>query len=60
MKTAAFIGLGVMGMGMAANLLRKGYSVTVYNRTPGKAAALIELGATAALTRPKRPLAAMS
>ncbi|MGG4145868.1 NAD(P)-dependent oxidoreductase [Paenibacillus algorifonticola] len=50
MKTAAFIGLGVMGMGMAANLLRKGYSVTVYNRTPGKAAALIELGATEALT----------
>ncbi|SFF37767.1 3-hydroxyisobutyrate dehydrogenase [Paenibacillus algorifonticola] len=50
MKTVAFIGLGVMGMGMAANLLRKGYSVTVYNRTPGKAAALIELGATEALT----------
>ncbi|ANY67979.1 3-hydroxyisobutyrate dehydrogenase [Paenibacillus sp. BIHB 4019] len=50
MKTVAFIGLGVMGMGMAANLLRKGYGVTVYNRTPGKAAALIELGATEALT----------
>ena len=40
-----FIGLGVMGEPMAANLLRKGYPVTVYNRTPGKAATLVELGA---------------
>ncbi|MBP3965771.1 NAD(P)-binding domain-containing protein [Paenibacillus lignilyticus] len=41
----AFIGLGVMGEPMAANLLRKGYSVTVFNRTPGKADKLLELGA---------------
>lgn len=40
-----FIGLGVMGEPMAANLLRKGYPVTVFNRTPGKAAKLVELGA---------------
>ncbi|MBM7566928.1 NAD(P)-binding domain-containing protein [Paenibacillus sacheonensis] len=45
-----FIGLGVMGEPMAANLLRKGYPVTVYNRTPGKAAKLIELGADEAPT----------
>ncbi|NBD27652.1 NAD(P)-binding domain-containing protein [Paenibacillus glycinis] len=45
-----FIGLGVMGEPMAANLLRKGYPVTVYNRTPGKAANLIELGADEART----------
>src|SRR5437667_130478 len=29
-----FIGLGHMGAGMAANLLRAGHEVTVYNRTP--------------------------
>ncbi|SFI99729.1 3-hydroxyisobutyrate dehydrogenase [Paenibacillus sp. UNC496MF] len=45
-----FIGLGVMGEPMAANLLRKGYPVTVYNRTPGKAAQLLELGAAEAKT----------
>lgn len=43
-----FIGLGVMGEPMAANLIRKGFSVTVYNRTPGKADKLIELGADTA------------
>lgn len=45
MKKIGFIGLGVMGIGMAANLLRKGHQVSVYNRTPGKAGELIELGA---------------
>lgn len=33
----AFIGLGVMGFPMAAHLLKKGYRVTVYNRTISKA-----------------------
>lgn len=46
MKKVGFVGLGVMGVGMAANLLRKGYTVVVYNRTPGKAGDLIALGAT--------------
>jgi len=46
--TIAFIGLGTMGLPMAANLLRKGYPVTVYNRTPDKAAELLKLGAAAA------------
>jgi len=45
-----FIGLGVMGRSMAANLLRAGHRVTVYNRTPGPAAALGELGAAVAAT----------
>ncbi|TYP71814.1 NAD(P)-binding domain-containing protein [Paenibacillus methanolicus] len=45
MNKIGFIGLGVMGAPMAANLLRKGYVVTVYNRTPGKADELIALGA---------------
>ena len=43
-----FIGLGRMGTGMAANLLKAGHHVTVYNRTPEKAAALIAQGAKAA------------
>lgn len=46
MKKIGFIGLGVMGMGMAANLLRKGFEVVVYNRTPGKAESLLALGAS--------------
>jgi 3-hydroxyisobutyrate dehydrogenase-like beta-hydroxyacid dehydrogenase len=40
-----FIGLGNMGAAMAANLLKAGHEVTVYNRTPGKALALAALGA---------------
>src|SRR6266568_238527 len=40
-----FIGLGHMGAGMAANLLKAGYHVTVYNRTPAKAETLIARGA---------------
>jgi 3-hydroxyisobutyrate dehydrogenase-like beta-hydroxyacid dehydrogenase len=40
-----FIGLGNMGTGMAANLLKAGHDVTVYNRTPSKAQALVEQGA---------------
>lgn len=31
-----FIGLGQMGHGMAANLMRAGHEVVVYNRSPGK------------------------
>jgi 3-hydroxyisobutyrate dehydrogenase-like beta-hydroxyacid dehydrogenase len=45
-----FIGLGQMGAGMAANLVKAGHEVTVYNRSPGKAGALLELGATEART----------
>jgi 3-hydroxyisobutyrate dehydrogenase-like beta-hydroxyacid dehydrogenase len=43
-----FLGLGQMGSGMAANLIKAGNDVTVYNRSPGKAAALLEQGATQA------------
>jgi 3-hydroxyisobutyrate dehydrogenase-like beta-hydroxyacid dehydrogenase len=45
-----FIGLGNMGHGMAANLLKAGHHVTVYNRSPAKAEALVQQGATAART----------
>lgn len=40
-----FIGLGNMGAGMAANLLKAGHEVTVYNRTASKAQALAQQGA---------------
>jgi len=40
-----FIGLGHMGTVMAANLVKAGHEVTVYNRSPGKSRALVELGA---------------
>jgi 3-hydroxyisobutyrate dehydrogenase-like beta-hydroxyacid dehydrogenase len=43
-----FIGLGKMGRGMAANLMKAGHRVTVYNRSPGRAEALVRQGATAA------------
>ena len=37
-----------MGAGMAANLVRAGHEVAVYNRSPDKAAPLVALGASAA------------
>jgi 3-hydroxyisobutyrate dehydrogenase-like beta-hydroxyacid dehydrogenase len=40
-----FIGLGHMGTAMAANLVKAGHEVTVFNRSPGKSRALIDLGA---------------
>jgi len=42
------IGLGGMGSGMAANLLKAGHKVTVWNRSPGPVAKLTALGAVAA------------
>lgn len=32
----AFLGLGIMGRSMAANLVKAGHEVAVWNRTPGK------------------------
>jgi 3-hydroxyisobutyrate dehydrogenase-like beta-hydroxyacid dehydrogenase len=43
-----FIGLGRMGAGMAANLLKAGHDVIVYNRTPTKVEALVAQGAKGA------------
>ena len=40
-----FIGLGRMGSAMAANLVKAGHDVTVFNRSPEKRRALLELGA---------------
>jgi len=40
-----FIGLGRMGVGMAANLVKGGNEVSVFNRTSGRARGLVQLGA---------------
>lgn len=42
-----FVGLGIMGAPMAANLIGAGFALNVYNRTPGKCEALEKLGARA-------------
>jgi len=41
-KKLAFLGLGVMGYPMAGHLAGAGHSITVYNRTPAKAAKWVE------------------
>ncbi|GJN15234.1 hypothetical protein PR202_gb02129 [Eleusine coracana subsp. coracana] len=43
-----WIGIGVMGGAMARHLLGAGYAVTVFARTPAKAAGLVAAGATLA------------
>jgi 3-hydroxyisobutyrate dehydrogenase-like beta-hydroxyacid dehydrogenase len=45
-----FVGLGNMGSGMAANLLKAGHRVTAYNRSQDKVDALAERGARPART----------
>jgi 3-hydroxyisobutyrate dehydrogenase-like beta-hydroxyacid dehydrogenase len=40
-----FIGLGHMGAAMAANLIKAGHDLSVFNRSPGKSGALVKLGA---------------
>jgi 3-hydroxyisobutyrate dehydrogenase len=43
-----FIGLGTMGAAMAGHVARAGFPLAVWNRTPGKARELVEIGATEA------------
>lgn len=45
MTTYGFLGLGIMGSAMAANLARAGFDVLVWNRTAEKGAPLVSLGA---------------
>lgn len=45
MPRVAFLGLGVMGGGMAMNTLKARHPITVYNRTRAKAKELLEMGA---------------
>jgi 3-hydroxyisobutyrate dehydrogenase-like beta-hydroxyacid dehydrogenase len=44
-----FIGLGRMGAAMAANLVKAGHDVTVFNRSPSKNRALLDMGAQEAM-----------
>jgi 3-hydroxyisobutyrate dehydrogenase len=44
-QTVAILGVGTMGMGMAKNLLKGGFTVHVYNRTRSKAEPLASEGA---------------
>jgi 2-hydroxy-3-oxopropionate reductase len=48
MKKIAFIGIGLMGLPMARNLLKAGYSVKVFNRSLEKAELLIKYKAEVA------------
>ena len=48
--TIAFLGLGAMGQHMAANLMRAGRIVHVWNRSPAPVQALAQQGAMAAAT----------
>ena len=45
-----FLGLGTMGAAMAANLARAGFAVTAWNRSPGRAPELDDLGIGRAAT----------
>jgi 3-hydroxyisobutyrate dehydrogenase-like beta-hydroxyacid dehydrogenase len=45
MATYGFLGLGIMGSAMASNLVKAGFDVTVWNRSPGKCTPLTDLGA---------------
>jgi 2-hydroxy-3-oxopropionate reductase len=49
-ERVGFIGLGIMGMPMARNLMEAGYELTVHNRSPEKAEELGKEGATVAAT----------
>ena len=43
--SVGFIGLGLMGKPMARNILKAGFPLTVWNRTPAKAQDLVSAGA---------------
>ncbi len=50
MQAVSLLGLGVMGTGMAHNLLKAGFPLTIYNRTRAKAEPLAAQGAKIADT----------
>lgn len=49
-QRAGFVGLGLMGAPMAANLVKKGWAVTAWNRSPGALEDLRNLGGAAAVS----------
>jgi 3-hydroxyisobutyrate dehydrogenase len=50
MERVGFVGTGIMGAPMARNAMKAGFSVTVTNRTPSRAAPLAKDGATVVKT----------
>ena len=50
MESIAFVGIGIMGVRQAANLVRAGHPLVAYSRTPAKAEPLAALGAKVAPT----------
>jgi 3-hydroxyisobutyrate dehydrogenase len=46
--SVGFVGLGIMGQGMARNLVAKGHEVVVWNRTASRSEPLSDAGATVA------------
>lgn len=50
MEAYGFLGLGIMGSAMARNLIKAGFNVKVWNRSPEKCAEFAALGATVAAT----------
>ena len=47
-KSVGYIGLGLMGKSIAANILKAGFQVVVHNRSQGSVDELVALGASAA------------
>ncbi len=47
-ERVGFVGLGIMGGPMATNLMKAGFKLTVWNRTPARAQPLVEQGAALA------------
>jgi len=45
MQRIALLGLGLMGSGIAQNILKAGFPLTIYNRTKEKAQPLLAQGA---------------
>ena len=50
MAQIGFLGLGMMGRGMASCLVKAGHTVTVWNRSPDKADAVVAAGAALAVS----------
>jgi hypothetical protein len=50
-----YLGLGMMGVSMAKRLLDAGYELSVWNRSAGEAAVLVEAGAKLAPIRAASP-----
>lgn len=47
-RTVGYVGMGIMGSAMAANLLKAGFDLIVWNRTASKCKPLVDAGATQA------------